>query len=266
MAFLVKGFSTMTLREILSGTSNWLRSHRYAPAGHCEPSLDGDGLLTMPLDAEDAFGGTSTRKRGGSAKSGSVVSLERREPIEKLQEGFNRLIGQLEQINDHLNEQVAQHQELMGKVRQLPQVLESLPSAVETQKRLTTQLLDQLHSTAAKDQQFLEAVGRIPTETARQTEALVSIDHQLAAAADTDVQMAQSFVKFKDTLDRLNTNTVSNTEGILQMSKTFATSDRYLKYVVNKLNKRYAWVFGISMGVCAAVVCALVGIVIYIAR
>ncbi|MEN6334712.1 MAG: hypothetical protein ABFE01_10655, partial [Phycisphaerales bacterium] len=182
----------MTLREILSGTSNWFRSHRYAPAGHCEPSLDGDGLLTMPLDSEDGFGDATTgHKQGGSMKSG-VVALERREPIEKLQEGFNRLIGQLEQINEHLNEQVAQHQELMGKVRQLPQVLESLPSAVETQKRLTAQLLDRLQSTAAKDQQFLEVVGRIPTETARQTETLVSIDHQLAAAADTDVQMTQS--------------------------------------------------------------------------
>ncbi len=257
----------MTLREILSGTSNWLRSHRYAPAGHCESSLDGDGLLTMSLDSEDGFGdATSTRKPAGSMKTGAVVSLDRREPIEKLQEGFNRLVGQLEQINEHLNEQVAQHQELMGKVRQLPQVLECLPSAVENQKRLTAQLLDQLQSAATKDQQFLEVVGRIPTETARQTEALVSIDHQLAAAADTDVQMTQSFVKFRDTLDRLNNNTVSNTEGILQMSKTFATSDRYLKYVVNKLNKRYAWVFGIAMGVCGAVVCALVGIVLYIAR
>jgi ABC-type transporter Mla subunit MlaD len=264
--FLVKGYLTMTLREILSGTSNWFRSHRYAPAGHCEPSLDGDGLLTMPLDSEDGFGDATTgHKQGGSMKSG-VVALERREPIEKLQEGFNRLIGQLEQINEHLNEQVAQHQELMGKVRQLPQVLESLPSAVETQKRLTAQLLDRLQSTAAKDQQFLEVVGRIPTETARQTETLVSIDHQLAAAADTDVQMTQSFVKFKDTLDRLNNNTVSNTEGILQMSRTFAASDRYLKFVVNKLNKRYAWVFGVAMTVCAAVICSLVGMILYVAR
>jgi len=153
----------------------------------------------------------------------------------------------------------------MGKVRQLPQVLESLPSAVENQKKLTAQLLDQLQSTAAKDRQFLEVVGRIPAETARQTEALVSIDHQLAAAADTDVQMTQSFMKFKDTLERLNINTVSNTEGILQMSKTFAASDRYLKYVVNKLNKRFAWVFGIAMTVCAVVICALVGIVVYLA-
>lgn len=256
----------MTLREILSGTSNWLRSHRYERAGRCEPALDGDGLLTMGLDSADGFDSGSGRTPGGPMRVSTVTSLDRREPIEKLQEGFNRLIGQLEQINDHLNDQVAQHHELMGRVKELPRVLESLPSAVENQKRLTTQLLEQLRSTSAKDQQFLEAVERIPTETARQTETLVSIDHQLAAAADTDVQMTQSFAKFKDTLDRLNNNTVSNTEGILQMSKTFAASDRYLKYVVNKLNKRYAWVFGIAMSICAAVVCTLAGILIYLAR
>ncbi len=257
----------MTLREILSGTSNWLRSHRYEPAGRCEPTLSNDGLLTMTLDAGDGFNGpVPGRTPGGPMRVGTVSTLERREPLEKLQEAFNQLVDQLQRINEHLNEQVSQHHELMGRVRELPRVLESLPSAVENQKHLTTQLLEQLRGTAAKDQQFLEVVGRIPTETARQTDALVSIDHQLAAAADTDVQMAQSFVKFRDTLDRLNNNTVSNTEGILQMSKTFATSDRYLKYVVNKLNKRYAWVFGIAVSVCAAAICALAGIVIYLAR
>jgi chromosome segregation ATPase len=262
----MKGYFRMTLREILSGTSNWLRSHRYAPAGRCEPALDGDGLLTMTLDPKDAFDDrTSACMAGEPMRVSTVTSLDRREPMEKLQEGFNRLIDQLQRINEHLNEQVDQHQELMGRVKHLPQVLESLPSAVENQKRLTGQLLEQLRSTAVKDQQFLEVVERIPAETARQTEALVSIDHQLAAAADTDVQMAQSFLKFKDTLDRLNANTVSNTEGILQMSKTFATSDRYLKYVVNRLNKRYAWVFGVAVSVCVGVICALTGIVLYLA-
>jgi len=257
----------MTLREILSGTSNWLRFHRYEPAGRCEPGLSNDGLLTMTLDPEDAFDDAgSGRTPGGPMRVGAVTTLDRREPLEKLQEAFNQLVDQLQQINEHLNEQVAQHHELMGRVRELPKVLESLPSAVENQKHLTAQLIEQLRSTAAKDQQFLEVVGRIPTETARQTDALVSIDHQLAAAADTDVQMAQSFVKFKDTLDRLNNNAVSNTEGILQMSKTFAASDRYLKFVVNKLNKRYAWVFGIAVSVCAAAICALTGIILYLAR
>jgi len=273
----MKGYFRMTLREIFAGTSNWLRSHRYEPAGHCGTELDGDGLLTMTLDTQDADRTSGTLHAGRGSQShkasradfngpGAVTSLDRRDSVEKLQEGFNRLIGQLEQINDHLNEQVSQHHELMGRVKQLPQLLESLPSAVENQKILTTQLLDQLRSTAVKDQQFLEVVGRIPAETSRQTDTLTSIDHQLAAAADADVQMAGSFMKFRDTLDRLNNNTVSNTEGILQMSKTFAASDRYLKYVVNKLNRRYAWVFAIAVSVCAAAICALVGIILYLAR
>ncbi|MCL5281052.1 MAG: hypothetical protein M1376_14225 [Planctomycetes bacterium] len=257
----------MTLREIWTGTSNWLRSRRYENAGSCEPVLDNDGLLTMALEPEEDFEDTgSARTTQGPIVVNPVAALDRRESAEKLQEGFNRLIDQLAQINDHLSEQLTQHQELMGRVRQLPQLLESLPSAVENQKFLTTRLLDQLRTTTAKDQQFIEAVGKIPAETARQTDTLTMINHQLEAAADADVQLAGNFVKFKDTLDRLNHSTAKNTEGIVQMSRTFAASDRYLKYVVTKLNKRYAWVLAIAMTICGAAICTLAGIILYLAR
>jgi len=263
----LKGIDRMTLRQILTGTSNWLRSRRYERAGHCAPILNSEGLLTMALEPEEDFEDTSSvRTSHGPVVVNSVTTLDRRESVERLQDGFNRLIDQLQQINDHLNQQVSQHQELMGRVRQLPQLLESLPSAVENQKRLTTQLLEQLRTTAAKDHQFLETVSKIPAETSRQTETLHLINHQLAAAADADVQLAGSFVKFRDTLDRLNPNTAGNTQGIAQMSKTFAASDRHLKYVVTKLNQRYAWVLAIALSVCAAAICTLAGIVIYLAR
>ncbi len=257
----------MTLREIWTGTSNWLRSRRYEQAGQCEPVLDNDGLLAMALEPQEDFEDTgSARTTQGPIVVNPVATLERRESAEKLQEGFNRLIDQLAQINDHLSEQLTQHQELMGRVRQLPQLLESLPSAVENQKLLTTRLLDQLRATTAKDQQFIEAVGKIPVETARQTDTLTMINHQLEAAADADVQLAGNFVKFKDTLDRLNHSTAKNTEGIVQMSRTFAASDRYVKYVVTKLNQRYAWVLAIAMTVCGAAICTLAGIILYLAR
>jgi hypothetical protein len=257
----------MTLREILTGTTNWLRPRRYEHAGHCEPVLDSDGLLAMALEPTEEFDGAgSARAPHGPVALHPVTNLDRREPVEKLQEGFNRLIDQLQNINDHLTMQLSQHQELMGRVKQLPQLLESLPAAVENQKNLTSRLLEQLRSTAAKDQQFIEAVGKIPAETARQTDTLTLINHQLAAAADTDVQLAETFVKFKDTLDRLNHSTVSNTEGIVRMSKTFAASDRHLKYIVTQLNKRYAWALAIALGVCGAAICTLAGIAIYLAR
>jgi hypothetical protein len=88
----------------------------------------------------------------------------------------------------------------------------------------------------------------------------------LLGTADADVQLANSFVKFKDTLERLNHNTAKNTDGLAQMSKTFAASDRYLKYVVTKLNKRYAWMLAIAVSVCGAAIGTLAGIVIYLAK
>jgi hypothetical protein len=50
----------------------------------------------------------------------------------------------------------------------------------------------------------------------------------------------------------------------MQMSKTFAASDRYLKYIISRQNKRFMWVFVIALGVCAVVILIMVGIIIYL--
>ncbi len=152
----------------------------------------------------------------------------------------------------------------MGRIEKLPQWLESFPDVVENQKQITEQLLEQLKSSTARQDQFMDSVQKIPTETAKQTDALVDIDHQLAAAADTDVQMAESFNKFNQTLDKLNQSTEGQTDSILTMSKTFAASDRYLKYIISRQNKRFMWIFIASVSVCVAVILILVGIIIYI--
>ncbi|MBN1508634.1 MAG: hypothetical protein JW955_17435 [Sedimentisphaerales bacterium] len=257
----------MTLRGLLSGTASWLRSHRYEDGGHCDPALDDDGLLAIDFGVgTDARNVQSAGTRSEPVMVSTITSIERREPVERLQEGLDRLVGELEQINGHLSEQLAQHEELMGRVRHLPQLIETLPSAVENQKKLTAQLLDQLRSTAAKDRRFCEVVEEIPAAAARQTDALIDINHQLAVAADVDVQMAEGFNKFRMTLERLNQSTVGNTEGILQMSRTFATSDRHLKYIVARLNRRYVWTLAVTLGVCLSVIASLLGIILYVVR
>ncbi|MHC4750944.1 MAG: hypothetical protein ACYTFW_13855, partial [Planctomycetota bacterium] len=88
---------------------------------------------------------------------------------EKLQEGFDKLVDQLQGINEHLNRQATQHEDLMSRIKQLPQLLESFPAVVENQKRITEQLLEHLKATSAKNEQFVDAVEKIPNETAKQT-------------------------------------------------------------------------------------------------
>ena len=261
------GMLKMTLKDWWDETSNWLRSHGLAREAEIEADVDDDGLIRQEADPE---GPEHNQADGAPDEGGNSVVVraggpgERTQSLEKIQEGFNRLVDQLEGINEHLDRQMTRHAELMDRLDKLPGWLETFPSVVDGQKQITEQLLEQVKGAAAKQERFIDAVEKMPTETAKQTDALVGIDHQLAAAADTDVQMTESFNKFNQTLEKINQTTEGQTDGILQMSRTFATSDRYLKYIISKQNKRFMWVFVSAVSVCVFVILVLTGIIIYL--
>ena len=253
----------MTLKDFWSRINSWLRSHKPSKAADYQPRVDDNGLITRNADSP----APTTKKQTDQSNQvmiKTVQPMDKTQSLEKLQEGFNKLIEQLQGINEHLNRHVAQNEDLMTRIEQLPELLESFPAVVENQKQLIEQLLEQLKATAAKEQQFVDAVEKIPAETTKQTDCLVNIDHQLAAAADADVQMTESFNKFNETLDKLNQSTVGQTDSIMQMSKTFATSDRYLKYIISRQNKRFMWIFITAVGVCVLAILILTGIIIYL--
>jgi len=258
----------MTLKKFCAQTSRWLQVHNpFTPTGR-QPQIDNDGLISQDDDPAEpaAEGFLRAQTQSNNVVVRAVPPTDRQESLVKLQEGFDKLVEQLQGINEHLNRQASQHEDLMGRIQQLPQLLESFPAVVENQKRITEQLLEHLKSSAAKNEQFVDAVEKIPNETAKQTDALVNIDHQLAAAADIDVQMTESFNNFNETLDKLNQSTVSHTDGIIQMSKTFSASDRYLKYIISKQSKRFMWIFIAAISVCVVSILILAGIIIYLNR
>ncbi len=265
MAYYV-GMLKMTLKDWWAGTSSWLRSHGLSSDAGIDAEVDDEGYISQePEEAQEEA--EQVEGAGGQGDNSVVVQTDgpdRAQSIEKMQEGLNQLVGQLQGINEHLNRQVTQHAELMERIEKLPEWLASFPTVVDGQKQITEQLLDQVKGAAAKQERFIDAVEKMPVETAKQTDALVGIDHQLGAAADTDVQMTESFNKFNQTLERLNQSTAGQTDGILQMSKTFATSDRYLKYIISKQNKRFLWIFVSAISVCVFVILILTGVIIYL--
>jgi methyl-accepting chemotaxis protein len=265
----------MTLKEFWADVRRWLQAHRLFISPAHQPQLNEDGLISLETDenSPSAARATTEQRAAAATQAGgdsmvvrAVPPADRAESLEKLQQGFDKLIQQLQGINEHLSRQASQHEDLMSRIEQLPGLLESFPAVVENQKRITEQLLEQLKGTAAKNEQFVDAVEKIPAETAKQTDALVNINHQLGAAADIDVQMTESFNNFNETLGKLNESTVNHTDGIIQMSKTFSASDRYLKYIISKQSKRFMWIFIAAISVCVACILILAGIIVYLNR
>ena len=256
----------MTIKDLWKQAGNWLKAHKIHRPAESQPQLDDEGLISQ--EAETAKSSNEQPRQDGVESSEVLVKTvppkDKRESLEKLQAGFDKLVEQLQGINEHLNRQITQHEDLMSRVERLPKLLENFPAVVENQKQVTEQLIEQLKAASVKNQQFIDVVEKIPTETAKQTDALINIDHQLAAAADTDVQMTEGLNKFNQTLDKLNESAIGQTESIMQMSRTFAASDRYLKYIISRQNRRFMWVLLIAIGVCLIVILILTGIVIYL--
>ena len=258
----------MGLRNFLSKTGGWVKDRRLSRIESYQPQLNNDGLLennscsAVPIEE---------RPRSDSKQTNEVVvktvnQTDKSHSLEKLHGAFDKLIEQLHGIGEHLNNQAAQQENLVARMDKLPELLENFPAIVRNQEQLTEQLLEQLKATSVKDHQFIDAVEKLPSETVKQTDVLVNINHQLAAAADTDVQMTESFNKFDETMDKLDKSTVNQTDGIMQMSKTFATSDRYLKYLMSKQNKRFMWAFTITVIVCTLTILILTGVIIYLTQ
>ena len=196
----------------------------------------------------------------------SDTTLQRVDGAERLGEAFDRLIDKLGGINDHLDKQVGQHEDLMERLESLPEVLNSLPGAVENQRKVVDTLIEQLKGKALKDQQIAETLEKIPEQATKQTNALGEMNQKLSVAAEIDAQMSQGFSRFNDTLGRLDSDTVSQTESIMQMNKTFTASDRYLKYIMTRQNKRFLWIFITAMAVSTTAIAALITALIIVLK
>lgn len=114
--------------------------------------------ISGPGKAKVSTGQPPADSSGGSGEQSLTATVSQKnreqslEKLEKLEKGFSNMVGHLEGIDRHL---------------------ESFPEFVENQRRLTQQLLEHIRAASTKDQQLIDAVERLPAETARRTRRLV---------------------------------------------------------------------------------------------
>lgn len=253
----------MALKKLWARTSSWFADRRL------NGDLDSGSIAGNDARVENYMGSSRIAVADNNIRPDktAVKTVPLRSEIDnvaKQQESFNRLVDKLQGINESLHSQLALNEELISKVDKLPGLLENIPIMMENQQKFTEQLLEQLTVGSAKNQQFQEAIEKIPVQIVKQTEALAEMNQQLSSSVQCDEKMANNFHRFNEALTELNKSSQCHKDSILQMSETFATSDRYLKYLMTKQNKRFMWVFIIAMTVCSASILALIAMVIYL--
>lgn len=235
----------MAIRELISKTGRWFSGRKrdiYEP------------LRKEPLSQETEI-------------SSQIVPHkdDRTEALRMIQTSFEQLVEKLGGINENIGRQIKQNEELMRRIDELPHFLQNFPEGLKNQKAVTDALIEQLKVQSLKNQQFAEAVEKIPAATEKQTNAISDMAVHLSASADIDAQLVEDFRRFNSITDKLKDNVEGQTDSIIQMSRTFSASDRYLKYILNTQHKRFMWVFIASLGVCVFAIMAML-IVIFLLK
>ena len=235
----------MAIKELILRTGRWFSAKR-------------DGLYE-PLQKQQSI---------DSPGSHSTVIIRRNEQktdrieaLQMIQGSFEQLVEKLGGINEHLGKQVEQNAELLKRIDEIPQLLQNFPESMKNQKMVVDALVEQLKAQALKNQQFTEAVGKIPAAADAQTGAIKEMAGQIAASAAVDSQIVEGMRKFNNVTDKLKDNIEEQADSIAQMSRTFTASDRYLKYIVTTQHKRFMWVFIAALGVSTFAIIALLVVI-----
>jgi chromosome segregation ATPase len=210
-----------------------------------KPKSDLHGSATAVTLEE--FVAKSEPNGGGSVvplHSAPMAVKKKKDSAEMFNDAVNKLVDKLEGINHNLDRQVQQNQQLVQRMDVFPDMLSTMPKAVEEQRQAFARVAEQLARKIEHDE-------KVAVE-------LVGIHEKVAASAEIDAQMSENFSKFSDTLGKLDQDTVCQTEWLQQISHTFLASERYMKHTLAKQQKRFYWVFGVSLGVCFFVVVALI--------
>ena len=235
----------MAIKELITRTGQWLTGKKN---NSCEP------LRKSPPGRQfDSTFEAITRK--DESASG------RTEALQMVQQSFEKFVGQLSSVNEHLSKHIKQNEELIQRIDEIPHLLQNFPDTLKNQKIVIDTLVEQLRTQALKSQQFTEAVEKIPVAAEKQTSAISEMSVQIAASAAVDTQMAEGFRKFNSITDKLKDNVEQQANSIDQLSRTFSASDNYLKYILNTQHKRFMWVFVAALGVSTF---AIIGLLIVI--
>lgn len=191
----------------------------------------------------------------GAAAEQSVV--RKKEPVEVFAESVDRLVSKLDGINDSLGRHTQQNEQLVRKLDELPTLLAPVPDAVHQQRQALIQMTEQLRRKVEQDEALSMLLAKLPDLAGQQTEALEAIEERLSTSADVDARMAGTFDRVAESLGKLDADTVSQTEWLRQMSRTFADNERLIKETLAVQQRRFFRVVAIAAGVCLIAVAGL---------
>lgn len=227
-------------------------------ASHDLPSVGEDGLLLEPAEMPDA----AEESEAAAERSPSPLARwsKRDQTLNRLQEGYERLNGVIEEIQKHLAAQGERTDRICGALEQVARSMTDMTSLSRHHAEALESIAGHIEAGNARLGQMAEGVNEIPKASRSQTEAINGIRKQLEMSAEQNLVTSQTMEKLSTAISALGEVNTTQIEALSQMNRKADDQNERLGKLIARQNKRFIMLFIVTTVLAvAAIAAAIVG-------
>jgi methyl-accepting chemotaxis protein len=221
------------------------------------PPVGDDGLLLDGAELPDVAGEDveATTERSGNPL---VRWSKREQTLNRLQEGYERINGVIEEIQKHLAQQGERTDRICTALEQLARSTTDMSSLSRAHVESLESIAGHIEAGNARLGQVVDSVGEIPKATRVQTEAIHGIRKQLEMAGEQNLVTSQTMEKLSTAISTLGEVNTTQLEALNQMNRKSDDQAERLGKLIARQNKRFIMLFVVTIVLAVAAITAAI--------
>lgn len=226
------------------------------------PPVGDDGLLLDPPELPEPL---TDEADASPERSGNPLTrwAKREQTLNRLQEGYERLNGVIEEIQKHLAQQGERTDRICGALEQLARSTVDMAGLSRHHAETLEAIAGHIEAGNARLGQVAESVTEIPKASRVQTEAINGIRKQLEMAGEQNLVTSQTMAKLGTAISTLGEVNSSQIEALAQMNRKSDDHSERLSKLIARQNKRFVMLFIVTIVLAVgAITAAILGLVL----
>jgi hypothetical protein len=186
----------------------------------------------------------------------------RRNAVEKLQVGYERLLNLCQTIDDHLQSQRGQGQQAVDSLSQLSSSIQEVPTLLGQLGQRLDRIADQAIKASSSTERLSDAIDQLIPAQRSQNDLLSCVHRQLSESSATNAQLAEVVVELKGAMNVLARSEQERGKVFEGLAQLIQQRDSDFTHMLKEHTRAFKWAWAGSLSVAViAIVIAVLSIV-----
>ena len=216
-------------------------------------SLQGTGSDPIMDFADDTVDPAANRHVAGAG----LLKRRRNDAVlEKMQEGYGRVIELVDSIQKHQQQQDARAVEISSSLSTMAATLNAIDTTGKDQAEKLASIATELHVGNERSARWENALSEFPRVADAQREALSAVARQMEAVGQRDDQMSQSLESFQEAVTSLGDATTASGVAFSNLQMSTLENQERTTTLMKEQNKRFMMLFVVTLVLAGVAIAA----------